>query len=107
MATEADHERATRVPPKRPKQERIEVRVDTAAHRLLVMAAKRCHLSLSDYIRSTVLRQAETDLAEFVERIPAEQWDRISALLEAPARELPELDDLMAEPRMFRSLDED
>lgn len=107
MPTEADEQRSTRVPPKRPKQERIEVRVDTQAHRLLVMAAQRRHLSLSDYVRSTVLRQAETDLAEFVERIPADQWDRINTLLQAPARELPALDKLMAEPRMFRSVDED
>ena len=107
MPTEANDQRLPRVPPKRPKQERIEVRVDTQAHRLLVMAAQRRHLSLSDYVRSTVLRQAETDLAEFVERIDADQWDRINALLQAPARELPELDKLMAEPRMFRSIDED
>jgi uncharacterized protein (DUF1778 family) len=107
MPTEGDAQRSTRVPPKRPKQERIEVRVDAQAHRLLVMAARRSHLSSSDYVRSTVLRQAETDLAEFVERIDADQWDRINALPEAPARELPELDKLMAEPRRFRSVDED
>jgi uncharacterized protein (DUF1778 family) len=107
MPTEPDHARRVRTSSKSTKQERIEVRVDTRAHRLLLMAAKRRHLSLSDYIRSTVLRQAEDDLAEFVERIPAEQWDRINALLEASSRDLPELDTLMAQPRMFRSVDED
>jgi uncharacterized protein (DUF1778 family) len=107
MPTEPDHERSTRASTKRTKQERIEVRVDRQAHRLLVLAARRRHLTLSDYVRSTVLRQAETDLAEFVERIPAEQWDRINALLEAGSRDLPELDELMAQPRMFRSVDED
>jgi uncharacterized protein (DUF1778 family) len=107
VPTEPDRERSARSFSKSPKQERIEVRVDTRAHRLLLLAAKRRHLSLSDYIRSTVLRQAEDDLAEFVERIPADQWDRINALLDASPRDLPALDKLMAQPRMFRSVDED
>jgi uncharacterized protein (DUF1778 family) len=70
----------------------LSVRVSPDERLLLESAAGHAHTSLSDFIRRKAIDGAE---AEMLERssvtIPAADWDRFEAWVDAPAKNVPAL----------------
>lgn len=82
----------------------LHLRIAPKKKRLLLLAAKAAHAStLTEYVVSSALRQAEQDLLErrtFV--MNGRDWDTFNRLLERPARALPALQRLAAAGDVFR-----
>jgi len=83
------------------KSERLEVRLTPSARALLTRAARLRHTSLTDFVLSSAVREAEAVVASpRVVLADAAGWARLSALLEAP----PVLDpDVLARLRRARA----
>lgn len=74
----------------------LSVRVSDDERLMLEEAAKNSRAKLSDFIRRKALEAAEEDLLERrVIEIPAEKWDEIEALIAAPAKDIPNLRNLI------------
>ena len=82
----------------------LHLRIAPAKKRLLLQAAKTTHAStLTEYVISSALRQAEQDLLErrtFV--MKGTDWDAFNRLLDRPARVVPALKKLAAVADVFR-----
>ncbi len=70
----------------------LSVRVSAVERSLLESAALQARTSLSDFVRRRAIDAAE---AEMLDRpqviIPASDWERFEAWVDAPAREVPAL----------------
>ena len=82
----------------------LHLRIAPQKKRLLQQAAKVTHAStLTEYVVSSALRQAERDLLErrtFV--MKTDDWDTFHRLLESPARVVPALKNLARAGDVFR-----
>lgn len=84
--------------------ERLNLRIAPAAKILIRRAAKLRKYSLSDFVVRSSQDAAEAVLAEqtrFV--LPKAQWLAFNAALDAPAKEIPELKQLLSEPTVFEA----
>ncbi len=81
----------------------LSVRVSAHERDLLEVAAGQARTNLSDFVRRKAIEAAELDvLAHPVVTIPAEDWDRFEAWVNAPAREVPALRDLLSRRPAWR-----
>ena len=73
----------------------LSVRVSPSERHLLEMAAEQARTNLSDFVRRKAVEAAEMDVLNhrFV-TIPAADWEKFEAWVDAPAREVPALRDL-------------
>ena len=70
----------------------VSVRVSPTERDLLEAAAEQARTSLSDFIRRKALEAAEMEVLEHrVVAIPAEDWEKFEAWVNAPAKEIPAL----------------
>lgn len=75
----------------------LSVRVSPDERRLLEAAAANARTSLSDFIRRKAIDAAEADsLERRVVTIPARDWARFEAWVDAPAKDVPTLRTLAA-----------
>ncbi len=75
----------------------LSVRVSPDERRLLEAAAANARTSLSDFIRRKAIDAAEADsLERRVVAIPARDWARFEAWVDAPAKDVPALRTLAA-----------
>lgn len=83
MSTTLTHPRISRTR----KQDTIEVRVTAEAKALLVAAALVRHTSMSNFVLSSAVREAQNTLADQrVFKVSDENWSKFMAILEAPAK---------------------
>jgi len=88
--------------PRAARQARINLRASTRQEQLLKQAAAVTERTVTDFVLDSAVLEAERVLADrrwFL--IDDERWDEFQRLLEAPARELPKLRALLAEPSPF------
>lgn len=82
----------------------LHLRIAPTKKRLLQQAAKAAHAStLTEYVVSSALRQAEQDLLErrtFI--MKGKDWNTFNGLLDRPARTVPALKNLAAAGDVFR-----
>ena len=77
----------------------LSVRMSSSERNLLEAAAAQAHTSLSDFVRRKALDAAELDVMERrIVTIPAEDWEKFEAWVEAPATEIPALKELSNTP---------
>lgn len=70
----------------------LSVRVSPDERRLLESAAANARTSLSDFIRRKAIDAAEADsLERRVVAIPARDWERFEAWVDAPTKDVPAL----------------
>jgi uncharacterized protein (DUF1778 family) len=84
--------------------ERLNLRIAPAVKILIRSAAKLRKSSLTDFVVLSSREAAEAVLAEqtrFV--LPKAQWLAFNAALDAPAKEIPELKQLLSEPTVFEA----
>ncbi len=75
----------------------LSVRVSPNERALLEVAAQHARTNLSDFIRRKAIEAAEADLLERrIVTIPAEEWAKVEAWVEAPAKDIPALRKLSA-----------
>jgi uncharacterized protein (DUF1778 family) len=74
------------------KSERLEVRLTPAARALLAQAAHLRHTTVTEFVLSSAVREAE-DVVAMPKALLADEaaWARLAALLEAPPRPDPEV----------------
>jgi uncharacterized protein (DUF1778 family) len=81
----------------------LSVRVSADERTLLEAAAEHAHTSLSDFIRRKAIDGAE---AEMLERsavtIPAAEWAKFEAWVDAPAKLVPALHKLASHPPIWQ-----
>lgn len=84
------------------KDDRIHVRVKKSEKELLNYAAVQRKVDLSVFVRESALKEAEEVIAEKVHfSLADKQWKAFCAALDKPAREIPKLKKLFAEPSAF------
>ncbi len=84
--------------------ERLNLRIAPAVKLLIGRAAKLRKYSLTEFVMRSSQEAAEAVLAEqtrFV--LPKAQWLAFNAALDAPAKEIPELKQLLSEPTVFEA----
>lgn len=70
----------------------LSVRVSPHERALLEVAAQHARTNLSDFIRRKAIEAAEADLLERrIVTIPAEEWAKVEAWVETPAKDIPAL----------------
>lgn len=75
----------------------LSVRVSRNERALLEAAAEHARTNLSDFIRRKAIEAAEADLLERrIVTIPADDWEKFEAWVDAPARDIPALRKLSA-----------
>ena len=75
----------------------VSVRVSPGERDLLEVAAEQARTSLSDFIRRRALEAAEMEVLDYrVVIIPAEDWEKFEAWVDAPAKDVPALRALAA-----------
>jgi uncharacterized protein (DUF1778 family) len=75
----------------------LSVRVSPGERDLLEFAAKQAHTNLSDFVRRKALEAAEMDVLDHrIVTIPAEDWEKFEAWVDAPAKDVPALRELAA-----------
>ena len=73
----------------------LSVRVSPDERAILEAAAEQSRTTLSDFMRRKALEAAEIDvLGRTVVTIPAEHWEQFEAWIAAPAKAIPELQEL-------------
>jgi uncharacterized protein (DUF1778 family) len=88
MSATLERPRATRAR----KDHTIEVRVAPPTKALLAAAASARHTSMSEFVLSSAVREAENALADQrVFQVSDENWDAFMAILDAPAKPNPEI----------------
>ncbi|MDO8378882.1 DUF1778 domain-containing protein [Phenylobacterium sp.] len=86
------------------RTEKLDLRLTAAAKRVLQTAASASSRSVSEFVlESALARAAETlpDRQHF--GLDAEQWAAFQAALDAPARPLPRLIELLETPSVFET----
>src|SRR5271168_4258806 len=75
----------------------LSVRVSQNERDLLETAAEQARTNLSDFIRRKAIEAAEMDVLDHrLVTIPAEDWEKFEAWVEAPAKDVPALRELAA-----------
>jgi uncharacterized protein (DUF1778 family) len=75
----------------------LSVRVSARERELLATAAEHERTNLSDFIRRRAVEAAENDVLDHrIVTIPAADWEKFEAWVEAPAKDIPALHDLAA-----------
>ncbi len=70
----------------------LSVRVSPAERNLLEIAAEQARTNLSDFVRRKALEAAEMDvLGHRLVTIPAADWRKFEAWVDAPAKDVPAL----------------
>ncbi|MFA5844113.1 MAG: DUF1778 domain-containing protein [Coriobacteriia bacterium] len=84
------------------KVERFNIRATKEEKSLVEQAARARHVNSSQFVLQAALSSAEQVLAEQTSfSLEPKAWDEFVALLDRPAREIPELKRAMAEPSPF------
>jgi len=74
-------------PPRARKEDTIEVRVAAPTKALLAAAAHARHTSMSEFVLSSAVREAENALADQrVFQVSDDNWSKFMAILDAPAK---------------------
>jgi uncharacterized protein (DUF1778 family) len=84
------------------RTEKLDLRLTLAAKQALMAAAAAEQRSVSEFVLDSALARAEEMLA--MRRhfgLDAEKWAEFMAALDAPARELPQVEALFAKPSVF------
>jgi uncharacterized protein (DUF1778 family) len=84
------------------RTEKLDLRLTLAAKQALMAAAAAERRSVSEFVLDSALARAEEMLA--MRRhfgLDAEKWSEFMAALDAPARELPQVEALFAKPSVF------
>lgn len=77
----------------------LSVRLSDEERSLLENASSQARTSLSEFVRRKALEAAEADVLERrIITIPAKDWDRFEAWVEAPAQEVAALRELGQRP---------
>jgi len=77
----------------------LSVRLSDEERALLEAASSQARTSLSDFVRRKALEAAEADVLERrIIAIPAKDWERFEAWVDAPAREIAALRELADRP---------
>lgn len=75
----------------------LSVRVTPGERDLLELAAVQARTNLSDFIRRKAIEAAEMDVLDHrLVTIPAEDWEKFEAWVQAPAKSVPSLRKLAA-----------
>jgi uncharacterized protein (DUF1778 family) len=84
------------------RTEKLDLRLTPDAKRMLAAAAAAERRSLSDFVLDSALGRAEETLADRRSfALDAETWEKFTAALDAPPRDLPRLRKLINEPGIF------
>ncbi len=84
------------------RSEKLDLRLTPEAKRTLNIAASAAGRSVSEFVLESALSRAEETLADRQHfGLDAEKWEAFMAALEAPAREIPQLERLMREKSIF------
>lgn len=89
------------------RTEKLDLRLSATAKATIYAAASATHRSVSEFVVESALARAEEALADrrrFF--LNAEQWEQFLTALDAPPRNMPELERLMREPSVFEESDE-
>ncbi len=88
--------------PTRRREERLEVRLSSAAKRLLQRAARAQRKTISAFVLDSGMTAAAETLADRQEfRIPAKHYDAFVAALDARTAPKPRLDQLLNRPSVL------
>jgi len=87
------------------RSEKLDLRLSPAAKRALQEAARAQNRSVSEFVLESALAKAEELLPPTRILLNAEQWDAFVAMLDAPPRPTPRLDELMRRPSVFEQDD--
>lgn len=86
------------------RSEKLDLRVTPDAKSTLQTAATAAHRSLSEFVLESALARAHETLPDRQQfGLDATYWTAFMAALDAPARSLPRLTRLLAEPGVFGS----
>lgn len=84
------------------RSEKLDLRLTPEAKRVLNAAARASRRSVSDFVLESALARAEEALPDRRQfGLDAEHWLAFLTALDAPARPLPRLERLIAEPSVF------
>jgi uncharacterized protein (DUF1778 family) len=84
------------------RSEKLDLRLTPEAKRTLNIAASAAGRSVSEFVLESALSRAEETLADRQHfGLDAEKWESFMAALEAPPREIPQLERLMREKSIF------
>jgi uncharacterized protein (DUF1778 family) len=84
------------------RSEKLDLRLTPEAKRTLNIAASAAGRSVSDFVLESALSRAEETLADRQHfGLNAEQWEAFQTALDAPPREIPQLERLMREKSIF------
>ena len=85
-----------------PRTEKLDLRLSIDAKRRLTAAAAVSQRSVSDFVLTSALAQADELLADRQHfGLDAEQWATFMEALDAPVRDLPRIERLLREPGVF------
>ena len=88
------------------RSEKLDLRLPPAAKQMLFAAAAAAHRSVSDFVLESALSRAEETLADRrYFGLDAERWAAFMAVLDAPSRPLPRLEQLFSQPSVFEAGD--
>jgi uncharacterized protein (DUF1778 family) len=85
-----------------PRSEKLDLRLTAPAKQTLQAAAAAARRSVSEFVLDSALARAEETLS--MRRhfgLDAEKWEAFVAALDAEARELPRLEELLNSPSVF------
>ena len=84
------------------RSEKLDLRLTPEAKRTLNIAASAAGRSVSEFVLESALARAEETLADRRHfGLDAERWEAFLAALDAPPREMPDLERLMRELSVF------
>jgi uncharacterized protein (DUF1778 family) len=84
------------------RSEKLDIRLTSAAKRMLNVAASAAGRSVSEFVLESALARAEETLADRRHfGLNAERWEAFMAALDSPPREIPALERLLREPSIF------
>lgn len=84
------------------RSEKLDLRLSAEAKRRLTAAAAVAQRTVSDFVLTSALAQANETLADRQRfGLDAEQWSAFMAALDAPTRDLPRTERLLNEPGVF------
>jgi uncharacterized protein (DUF1778 family) len=84
------------------RSEKLDLRLTPEAKRVLNAAARASRRSVSDFVLESALARAQERLPDRQHfGLDAARWEAFLTALDAPARPLPRLQRLLAEPSVF------
>jgi len=91
------------MPTTTPKDDRIDLRIETDQKDFLNYAAQIRNMKLSAFVLASAFKEAEAVVADKVHfSLSAKQWKTFCTALDEPAREVPKLKQLFHEPDRFK-----